>query len=142
MANIPPLRSEAVTIDGIPTLKFSAFLENLTGDVNNTVTEVSLSDSFISEISTQNGLISRLSERIDDLEAADDTDILNSRIAAVNSKVIRLIDELLEEVKKLRDVEFQNKLLSLQSIIVNELELLNLRSEEAWETDMDKGDTE
>lgn len=137
---IPPRRDEQLTIDGIPTLRFSEYLEGLSGSVNTVVTEVSFTDSFATELSIQNALISRLSVRIDDLEVSDDTDILNSRIANVSAKVTRLIEELLIEVKKLRDVELENKVLCVQEGIRTEMELLNARFEETFETDIDGDD--
>lgn len=137
---IPPRRDEFLSVDGVPTLRFSEYLEGLAGSVNSVVTEVSLSDSFATELSIQNALISRLSARIDDLEASDDTDILNSRIASVSAKVTRLIEELLIEVKKLRDVELENKVLCVQEGIRTEMELLNARFEETFETDINGDD--
>ena len=137
---IPPRRDEFLSVDGVPTLRFSEYLEGLAGSVNTVVNEVTITDSFASELSVQNALISRLSARIDDLEASDDTDILNSRIANVSAKVTRLIEELLVEVKKLRDVELENKFLCVQEGIRTEMELLNARFEETFETDIDGDD--
>lgn len=137
---IPPRRDESLTDDGVPTIRFAEYLERLARDVNNVVNESGELSSLSADLSRQNGLISRLSSRVDDLEIADDTDILNSRIANVNAKVTRLIEELLEEVKKLRDVELENKALSVQTQIREEMELLNARFEETFETDIDKDD--
>lgn len=137
---IPPRRDEFLSVDGVPTLRFSEYLEGLAGSVNTVVTEVSFTDSFATELSIQNALISRLSARVDDLEASDDTDILNSRIASVSAKVTRLIEELLIEVKKLRDVELENKFLCVQEGIRTEMELLNARFEETFETDINGDD--
>lgn len=137
---IPPRRDEFLTVDGVPSLRFSEYLEGLALSVNTVVTEVTLSDSFASEVSIQNALIARLTSRVNDLEASNDIDVLNSRIAQVNAKVTRLIEELITEVKKLRDVELENKALSVQQAIRKELELLNARSEEAFETHIDGDD--
>lgn len=137
---IPPRRDESLTQDGVPTIRFSEYLEGLARDVNNVVNESGESSSLSADISKQNALIARLSERVNDLETADDTDILNSRIANVSAKVTRLIEELLEEVKKLRDVELENKVLCVQTQIREEMELLNARFEETFETDIDKDD--
>lgn len=137
---IPPRRDEFLTVDGIPSLRFSEYLEGLALTVNTVVTEVTLSDSFGSEGSIQAALISRLTSRVDDLEASNDIDVLNSRIAQVNAKVTRLIEELITEVKKLRDVELENKALCVQQAIRKEIELLNARVEEAFETHIDGDD--
>ena len=137
---IPPRRDESLTANGIPTIRFSEYLEGLARDVNTVTTEVELSDSFSSEVSVQAALISRLTSRVDDLEASNDIDVLNSRIAQVNAKVTRLIEELITEVKKLRDVELENKALSVQQAIRDEIELLNARVEEAFETNIDSDD--
>ncbi len=137
---IPPRRDEFLTDNGVPTLRFSEYLEGLAGSVNTIVTEVELSDSFSSEASIHAALISRLTSRVDDLEASNDIDVLNSRIAQVNAKVTRLIEELITEVKKLRDVELENKALCVQQAIRDEIELLNARVEEAFETNIDGDD--
>lgn len=137
---IPPRRDESLSVDGIPTLRFSEYLEGLAGTVNTVVNETTIANSFSSELGIQTSLIARLSARIDDLEASDDTDILNSRIANVSSKVTRLIEELLIEVKKLRDVELENKFLCVQEAIRMEMEVLNAKFEEAFETDIDGDD--
>jgi len=85
--------------------------------------------------------LKRLEKRVEDVEERD-FDGLNSKIARLNRKLDALLETLIAEIRDLKNPVFENKLLSLQSIIVNELELLNLRSEEAWETGLDRGDTE
>ncbi len=137
---IPPRRDEFLTENGVPTLRFSEYLENLAGSVNTVTTEVELSDGFASEVNIQNALIARLTSRVDDLEVSNDTDVLNSKIANVGAKVTRLIDELIAEVRLLRDVELENKALSVQQAIRAEMELLNARVEEAFETDINGDD--
>lgn len=137
---IPPRRDESLTENGVPTLRFSEYLENIAGSVNTVTTEVELSDGFASEVNIQNAQISRLTSRVDDLEASNDTDVLNSKIANVGAKVTRLIDELIAEVRLLRDVELENKALSVQQAIRAEMELLNARVEEAFETDINGDD--
>ena len=53
-----------------------------------------------------------------------------------------LLNELLKEVKNLRDVELENKSLCVQQGIKKELELLNAKTEEAFETGIDEDDLE
>lgn len=138
---IPPRRDESLTQDGVPTLRFSEYLEGLARDVNNVVIESSESSLLVVEVSNQNALIFRLSSRIDDLEAADDTDILNSRIANINSQVTRLIEELLIAVKaSAPDLEQESEKVLLLQHLLHETKLLNARIEEAFETKLDGDD--
>jgi len=85
--------------------------------------------------------LTRLEKRVEAVEERD-FDGLNAKIARLNRKLDTLLETLITEIRLLNNQDFESKLLSLQSIIVNELELLNLRSEEAWETGLDRGDTE
>lgn len=138
---IPPRRDEFLTQNGIPTIRFAEYLEGLARDVNDVVNESGESSSLSSEISNQNALIARLSSRIDDLEAADDTDILNSRIANINSQVTRLIEELLIAVKATApDLEQESEKVLLLQHLLHETKLLNARIEEAFETRLDGDD--
>jgi len=140
---IPPRRDESLTQEGIPTLRFSEYLEGLARDVNNVVNESGESSSFINQISTQNALIARLSSRINDLESADDTDILNSRIANINSQVTRLIEELLIAVKAAApDLEQESEKVVLLGNLLDEIKLLNTRVEEAFDTRINGEDIE
>lgn len=84
--------------------------------------------------------IGRLEKRIESLESRDDG--VNSKIARLNRIVEALLNELLTEVKNLRDVELENKALCVQQGIKKELELLNARTEEAFDTGIDKDDLE
>ena len=138
---IPPRRDESLTQDGVPTIRFSEYLEGLARDINNVVSESDESSSLVAQVSKQNALISRLSSRIDDLEAADDTDILNSRIANINSQVTRLIEELLIAVKaSAPDLEQESEKVLLLQHLLHETKLLNARIEEAFETKLDGDD--
>lgn len=158
---IPPRRDESLTASGIPTLRFSEYLERLAQDVNNVVSEAS--ESLFSEISIQNAKIakissqlndldfdnddllnskiSRLESRVNDLEVSDDTDVLNSRIAQVSAKVTRLIEELIAEIRAIApDTELENKAFCVQNETLKQLKLLNMRTEEALETELDEED--
>jgi len=158
---IPPRRDESLSRDGVPTLRFSEYLERLASDVNDVVAEAS--ESLFSEISTQNAKIaklslqindldfgdidllnskiSRLDSRVNDLEASDDNDVLNSRIAQVNAKVTRLIEELIAEIRAIApDTELENKAFCIQNETLKQLKLLNLRTEEGLETELDEDD--
>lgn len=158
---IPPRRDEFLTSKGVPTLRFSEYLEGLAQNVNAVVEEAS--ESLFSEVSTQNAKISKLSSqvndldfgdvdllnskisrlesRINDLEMSDDTDVLNGRIAQVSAKVARLIEELLTAVKaNAPDKEQESEKVILLINILEETKLLNARTEEAFETELTKED--
>ena len=83
--------------------------------------------------------LARLEKRLEAVENRD-FDGLNAKIARLNRLVESLLQDLLTEVKKLRDVELENKALSVQQAIRDEIELLNARIEEAFETHIDGDD--
>ena len=85
--------------------------------------------------------LARLEKRV---QAVEDKDIdgINSKIARLNRLVNALLNTLIEEIQALNNVDIANKALSLQSRTLAELELLNTRLEEAFETGLDIGDTE
>lgn len=139
---IAPRRNEVITTSGAMTQRFAEFIERLTGSTNNTVNQADQVDSSFAEIARQNATIAQLSNRIGDLEDSNDTDLLNSRIAQIGAKVTRLIDELIVEIRALNTSDVDQKSLAVQSRTVEELELLNIRIEEAFETDLDRGDIE
>lgn len=140
---VPPRRDESLTANGIPTLRFSEYLEGLARDVNSVTNEVDVSIiTSVSEISIQGALIARLSRRIDDLEASNDTEIFNSRIAQISATVTRLIEELIEAVNNLSTVDIDNRALNNQEQTIKELRLLNIRVEEAFDTDLTEDDIE
>lgn len=85
--------------------------------------------------------ITRLNKRIEDLEGSNDNEILNSKIAKLNAKVNKLINELLVAVKALApDLEQESEKVTLLANILDEIKLLNAMSEEAYETDLDGED--
>lgn len=139
---VPPRRDEALTADGIPSLRFSEYLEGLARNVNSVTTEVDVSTASFSDISLQGALIARLSRRIDDLEASDDTEVFNSRIAQISAKVTRLIEELIEAVNNLSTVEIDNIAVANQEQTIKQLKLLNIRVEEAFVTKLTEEDIE
>lgn len=85
--------------------------------------------------------ISRLEKRVKDLEESSDTDSLRSKIAKLNQKVNKLISELLTAVEALApDREQEAEKVALLSNIRQEIKLLNLRVEEAFETELNEDD--
>ena len=140
---VPPLRDETlIDADGRPTLRFSEYLENVAIDVNTVTSEDIQIVSSAAELSIQNALITRLADRLEDLENTKDNEVFNSRIAAINARVTQLIDDLIDEIKKLGNTDLANKSLALQEKTFAELELLNTRAEEAWYTGINMEDTQ
>ncbi len=81
--------------------------------------------------------IKRLERRVQDLEEASDTEELRSKLAKLNQKVTKLINELLEAVKDLApDKEQESDKVVLLQNILHETQLLNARIEEAFETEL------
>ncbi len=83
--------------------------------------------------------ISRLERRVVAVEERD-FDGLNAKIARLNRIMETILNELLTEISLLRDEELENKALSVQQAIRAELELLNARVEEAFETSIEEDD--
>ncbi len=83
-----------------------------------------------------------MANRIEDLESRSTDSGVNHKLAIINKRIDELIETLIEEIRALDSTEFEAKLLSYQSLITNELELLNARVEEAFETGIDRGDAE
>lgn len=165
MALIAPRRNEVLTREGVGTIRFMEYLERNAEDVNelegdrNRISVLEGAVSFQSAIIIrltdrlddlersndsflyiQSALIGRLTGRLDDLERSNNGDILNAKISRVSARVDALIDELIDEVKNLRDKELEGKFLTLQNQIKSELELMNARIEEAFETDLTEED--
>lgn len=85
--------------------------------------------------------IRRLERRVQDLEESSDSEVLNSRLTKLNAKVNKLIAELLTAVKALApDLEQESEKVILLANIRDEITLLNLRIEEAFETELDGED--
>ena len=81
--------------------------------------------------------IKRLERRVQDLEEASDTEELRSKLAKLNQKVTKLINELLDAVKDLApDKEQESDKVVLLQNILHETQLLNARIEEAFETEL------
>jgi len=87
------------------------------------------------------GRVSALDDRIAQLEESNVGTELNARIAGVNARIDELIDLLIEEIQKIQpDLELENKKLCLQVELLAELKLLNARTEEVYETDIEADD--
>ena len=87
-------------------------------------------------------IISRMDARLADLEQRSADSNVSHKFAIINKRIDDLIDKLIEEIRALDSTDFQNKLLSFQGLIQNELELLNTRAEEAWDTGIEMEDTQ
>ena len=148
MAEItPPRRDESlIDVEGRPTLRFIEYLELLSSTVSIITNETVNVISTAPEVSSQSSLISRLDERLNDLESINDGDINNVRITALSAKVNRLIDELTDFIKGDLSTainliaSIDSKLLREQGATTSELELLNARFEEAFDTGLDGRD--
>lgn len=161
---IPPRRGELLTPEGMATTRFSEFLERSTNNLNlteGTDNRIASVEGFISVYTAiiknvtdrlddfdrrindtnQSALIKTLLDRIDDLEKKSNFDSLNSKINRVSARVDALIDELIAEIKKVQpDLEQENRKVVLLRENILQLKLLNARTEEAYETDIDEDD--
>lgn len=86
-------------------------------------------------------IINKLTKRVKDLEESSDTDALITKVAKLNQKVNKLINELLKAVKDLApDLEQESEKVTLLCNLLDEMKLLNARVEEAFETEIDGED--
>ena len=136
---IPPQRSEHVTVDGVPTLRFMEFLEGLSGGVNEITNEVSITET-INDSAQQTATINTLMRRLDDLEATCNFDELNSKILSVRSTVLQLVNDLITAVGNLNVNENAETAQSNQMETIRQLRLLNMRYEEATNTGIGERD--
>ena len=64
-----------------------------------------------------------------------------SDLFRANQRIDELIDELIKEIRDIApNVELQNKALCIQVETLQQMKLLNLRTEEAFETELDEDD--
>ena len=141
MTATAPRRDEAlVDGNGRATLRFSKYLESISSTITVITTETTEIISPASELSIEKAQISKLEERLDDIDATNDSDVLNSRVAAISAKVNRLIEELIEAVKGLDTTLIDNKIFISQKATIEQLKLLNARYEEATETGIEMRD--
>ena len=137
----PPRRDEAlIDSTGRPTLRFAKYLESLSSTIEIVTSETLEIVSPASELSIEKALISKLSERLDDIDATNDSDILNSRVAAISAKVNRLIEELIEAVKGLDTTLIDKQSLLATEAVAQELLVLNARFEETFPTGIEGRD--
>jgi len=137
----PPRRDEPLFDQrGVATLRFAEYLENMASAVSATSIEIESSTPVSPEVGVLNGSLKALKDRVDDFEASNDSDILNSKITAISAKVTRLIEDLIEAVNNLNTAESDNKALVAQQATIAELQLLNARFEETFETDIEASD--
>jgi len=93
--------------------------------------------------STFRAKLFRIEQRLDCLEANDKSSEFSSKIAQLNRRVNELIDELLAELKLQRpNEEREETAISLQRRQIKQIELLNERIEEAFNTGIELEDLE
>lgn len=82
-----------------------------------------------------------LGERVETVEVDLSTRPRAADLFRVNQRINELIDKLITEIRAIApDIVAQNKALSLQIETLQQLKLLNLRTEEAFETDLNEVD--
>lgn len=81
----------------------------------------------------------QLEARIEQIEQSSNEGILHSKIASLNKRIDELIAELIAEIRLLRpDTDLEEKKASLLQAAIKQLELLNDRTEEAYETTIEE----
>lgn len=112
-----------------------------TGGGDDLIEEMTESTAAESDTSRLLAVINALGKRVRDLEESSDNELI-TKVAKLNQKVNKLINELLIAVKALApDKEQESEKVVLLANIRDEIILLNLRIEEAFETDLDGEDT-
>ena len=140
-ALVPPRRDlSIVDKDGRPTIRFAQYLERVGRDITNTTIEDTQIISNASEIATQSALINGLKERLDDLEANNDQEVLNSKITWLIANVNELINNLVEAVNNLDRRSSDVQIIDLQRAIYYQAKLLNERVESAFDTSIIEDD--
>lgn len=87
------------------------------------------------------GRVASLDDRLTELEESNAGTELNAKIAAVNARIDELIDLLIEEIRKVQpDLVLENKKLNAQLDTLTQLKLLNARTEDAYETEIEEED--
>lgn len=145
MANVDPFTIDLTpeSIQDPQTLYYlNRFLHDLwarTGAGNDLINEnIEGNVTNISLNATSDALLSRLTERVNNLEDRDLSSHFNQRIAALNQMVNEAFEDLLEELQSFhrpnRELEQSN--IELQIEQIEQTRLFNTRAEEAWETGM------
>jgi len=88
------------------------------------------------------GQIFQLEKRLDAIENNDKSMILRQLIGATNKRINDMIEELIVEIRALNNDDANAKAQALREKTFAEIELLNTRVEEAFDTGLDMGDTE
>ena len=82
-----------------------------------------------------------LSDRIETVEVDLSTRPRKADIYRANQRIDELIDDLIKEIRAIApDAELENKAYCVQIETLQQLKLLNMRTEEAFETDLDESD--
>lgn len=106
---IPPRRDETLTGDGIPTLRFSEYLEGLARNVN-----ASTSESELVDVAASPAQLASVIKQLRDLELQQDTGS-----AAAISQIF----------KRLSDIELQTDNTAMLATIIKRLNDLELTQE-------------
>ena len=93
-------------------------------------------------ISELRGHVFQLSKRIEELENNNKDAMLRQLIAANSKRINDMIEDLIAEIRLLGIPDANAKAQALREKTYAELELLNTRFEESFETGLDIGDNE
>lgn len=139
---VPPVRTEPIFDEfGNFTIRYYEFFEGTVAAIEETTGTADTAESTSSQTNRQNALVFRLEQRVSELEDNDISSVLNSKILKLGQKVDQLIDELLAELRLQRpDIELENTKIDLLRENIKQLKLLNMVTEEAFNTGIDEED--
>lgn len=148
---VPRRKEDLFEPNGEPTLRFIKWMELVTDGGNETTTtvEVISEDAIINRaLLTRPAQLSNLQVQIDDSSDRIETNEIDlatrprmSDLFKANQRIDELIDELIKEIRAIApDTELENKVLCVQVETLKQIKLLNLRTEEALETQLDEDD--
>jgi len=149
---VPRRQNEWFDGGGNFTRQAFRFFEDLT-NITNTTTEIIIEDvgegAIINralavssaQVFKLQSQINESNDRIEDNEIDLASRPRMSDIVKTNQRIDELIDELIAEIRAIApNVELENKAVCLQIATLEQLKLLNLRTEEALETELDESD--
>ena len=148
---VPRRKEDFFKENGEPTHRFIRWMELVTSGGNETTTTVEIisEDAIINRaLLTRPAQLSNLQVQIDDASGRIETNEIDlatrprmSDLFKTNQRIDELIDELIKEIRAIApNTELENKSLCLQVETLKQMKLLNLRTEEALETELDEDD--